>query len=90
LLFILKGLGIIAGGFNHRTDCPPAKSPEGTMYNLIRALQIRGKQYSAPSGLKNGWNPVPVVKTTGYTTSPFQGNQKKIKVLNSIITYVLY
>jgi hypothetical protein len=31
------------------------------------------KKYSAPSGLGNGGNPVPVLKTTGYTTFPFRG-----------------
>ena len=79
MLFIPKGSGIISGGFNHRTDCPPAISPERTLEKLIRALQSCWKKYPAPPGLENGGNPVPVVKTTGYTTFPFQGNQRKIK-----------
>ena len=37
------------------------------------------KKYSAPSGLGNGGNPVPVVKTTGYTTFPFQGKEETQK-----------
>jgi hypothetical protein len=50
-------------------------SPEGTTYKLIRALQGCRKNSSAPSGLENGQDIVPVVQTTGYTIFPFQGNK---------------